>query len=90
MRKMFCVLAAAGVLGAATLAFAAGPAVNTTGKIKSIDLMSHTVTFEDGSTYKIQRGVSIKRMKPGQRVTLTFSALGGPVREISAITPALD
>ena len=89
MRKMFCVLAAAGVLGAATLAFAAGPAV-TTGKIKSIDLMNHTVTFEDGSTYKIQRGVSIKRMKPGQRVTLTFSALGGPVREISAITPALD
>jgi hypothetical protein len=87
---MLCVLAAAGVLGAATLASAAGPAVTKTGKVKSVDWMSHTVTFEDGSTYKIQRGVSIKSMKPGQRVTLTFSALGGPVREVSSIAPALD
>ena len=37
--------------------------------------MKHIVTLEDGSTYKVARGVNIKRMKVGEKVTLTFSAI---------------
>jgi hypothetical protein len=83
-------LAAAGILGAATLAFAAGPAVTATGKIKSVDLFKHSITLENGATYKIARGVKIENMKLGQRVTLTFSAALGPITEATEVSPAAD
>ena len=59
----------------------------TTGKIKSVDLMRHVITLEDGSTFKVARGVNIKRMKAGEKVTVTTSEFGGTL-EASAITPA--
>ncbi|HEX9168772.1 MAG TPA: DUF1344 domain-containing protein [Roseiarcus sp.] len=90
MRKTLYAFATIGLLGASTLAFAAGPVVTATGRVKSVDLMRHTLTFEDGSTYKIARGVRIKNMKSGERVTLTFSATVGPITEASAIAPAAD
>ena len=90
MRKLLGALVAVGVLGAAGLAFAAGSPVTATGKIKSIDMFKHTVTFEDGSTYKLARGVKINRMKVGQRVTLTFFATVGQVSEASTVAPAAD
>ena len=40
MGKMLNVVAAAAILGAATTAFAAEPPHKTTGKIKSVDLMT--------------------------------------------------
>jgi Protein of unknown function (DUF1344) len=89
MGRVLNVLAAAAILGAATTAFAAEPTHKTTGRIKAIDLMRHVVTLEDGSTYKAARGVNIKRMKPGEKVTLTTSKFGGTL-EASAITPAVD
>jgi hypothetical protein len=90
MRKTLYAFAAVGFLGAAALAFAAGPVVTATGKVKSVDLMRHTVTFEDGSTYRIARGVKIQDMKQGERITLTFSATVGPITEASAVAPAAD
>ena len=90
MRKMLGALVAVGVLGAAGLAFAAGSPVTATGKIRSIDMFRHTVTFEDGSTYKLARGVRINKMKVGERVTLTFFATAGQVSEASAVAPAAD
>ena len=51
--------------------------------------MRHVITLEDGSTYKVARGVNIKRMKPGEKVTVTTSGFGGTI-EASAITPAAD
>jgi Cu/Ag efflux protein CusF len=89
MGRVLNVLAAVAILGAATTAFAAEPTHKTTGKIKSIDLMRHVVTLEDGSTYKAARGVNIKRMKAGEKVTVTTSKFGGTL-EASAITPAVD
>jgi hypothetical protein len=89
MGKMLGLLAAVGILGAATAAFARDTTYRTTGKIKSVDLMRHVITLEDGSTYKVARGVNIKRMKPGERVTVTTSEFGGTI-EASAITPAVD
>jgi hypothetical protein len=51
--------------------------------------MTHVITLEDGSTYKVARGVNITRMKPGEKVTVTTSTFGGTV-EASSITPAVD
>jgi hypothetical protein len=43
----------------------------------------------DGSTYRVARGVNIKRMKAGEKVIVTTSGFGGPV-EASAIILAVD
>jgi hypothetical protein len=89
MGKVLNLLAAVAILGAATTAFAAEPTHKTSGKIKSVDVMRHVITLEDGSTYKVARGVNIKRMKAGEKVTVTTSKFGGTI-EASAITPAVD
>ena len=89
MSKMLGVFVAVGILSAATAALAADTTHKTTGRIKSVDLMRHVITLEDGSTFKAARGVNIKRMKAGEKVTVTTSGFGGTV-EASAITPAVN
>jgi Protein of unknown function (DUF1344) len=89
MGKMLNVVAAVAILGGATTAFAAETTHKAIGKIKSVDVMRHVITLEDGSTYKVARGVSIKHMKAGEKVTVTTSKFGGTV-EASAVTPAVD
>ena len=89
MRKILSVFVTVGILSAASVALAAETAHRTTGRIKSVDVMRHVITLEDGSTYKVARGVNIKRMKAGEKVTVTTSKFGGTV-EASAITPAVD
>jgi Cu/Ag efflux protein CusF len=89
MGKVLNVIAAVAMLGAATTAFAAEPTHKSTGIIKSVDVMRHVITLEDGSTYKVARGVNIKRVKAGEKVVVTTSKFGGTV-EASAITPAVD
>jgi Protein of unknown function (DUF1344) len=89
MGKMPGLFAALGILGAATAAFAGDAIYRTSGKIKSVDLMKHVVTLQNGTAYKAARGVNIKGLKPGQEVTLTYSGFGGTI-EASAITLAAD
>ena len=89
MSKMLGVFVTVGILSAATVALAAEAPHKTTGRIKSVDLMQHIITLENGSTYRVARGVNIKSIKPGERVTVTTSGFGGTV-EASAITPAVD
>jgi Protein of unknown function (DUF1344) len=89
MGNLLCLLAAAGILGAAPAALGGDAIYRTTGTIKSVDLMQHVVTLENGSTYKAARGVNIKGLKEGQKVTLTYSGFGGSI-EASTITPAVD
>jgi hypothetical protein len=89
MRKLLGAAAVISVLGAATFAFAEGPAVTATGKVKSVDMLQHTVTFEDGSTHKFARGVRIDDVKVGERVTLTYSSVGS-ITEVSGVAPAAD
>jgi Protein of unknown function (DUF1344) len=89
MGKVLNVMAAVAMLGAATTAFAAEPTHKSTGIIKAVDVMRHVITLEDGSTYKVARGVNIKRVKAGEKVVVTTSKFGGTV-EASAITPAVD
>ena len=89
MIKMLSVFITVAILSAASVALAAESTHKTTGRIKSVDLMRHVITLEDGSTYKLARGVNIKRVKAGEKVTVTTSGFGGTV-EVSAITPAVD
>ena len=89
MGKMLSVFAGVGILGAATVALAAEATHRTTGTIKSVDLMRHVITLDNGSTYKVARGVNIKRIKAGEKVTVTTSGFGGTI-EASAIAPAVD
>ena len=89
MRKMLGVFAAFGVLGLATFALAAEPVYTTTGKIKSIDMLNHVVTLDDGATYKVARGVNIAMVKLGEKVKLPYTGSGATI-EASAIAPAVD
>ena len=89
MSKILGVLVAVGILSVATVALAADTTRRTTGRIKSVDLMQHVITLQNGSTYKVARGVNIRRVKPGEKVTVTTSGFGGTV-EASAITPVTD
>lgn len=89
MGKMVGLFFVVGILGSATAAFAGDAIYRTTGTIKSVDLMQHVVTMENGSTYKAAQGVNIKGLKAGQKVTLTYSGFGGTV-EASRIMPAVD
>jgi hypothetical protein len=89
MRKMLGIFAAMGILGAAALAGAAEPVYTAKGTIKSIDMLNHVVSLDDGSTYKVARGVNIGATKVGEKVRLTYTGSGSTI-EASAIAPAVD
>jgi hypothetical protein len=83
MRIMLSALAAATILGAANLAYAA----DATGTIKSIDMSKHTVTLDNGSTYDVAKNVKSNGMRVGERVTLTYQQ-SGKAMDATAIKPA--
>ena len=89
MTRTLSALAALAILGAAPTALASDTIYRTSGTIRSVDLMNHVVTLENGSTYKAARGVNIKGLKAGEKVTLTYSGFGGTI-EALAIAPAVD
>jgi Cu/Ag efflux protein CusF len=89
MGKALNIAAAALILGAATGAFAAETQHRTTGRIKAVDLMKHIVALDNGAVYKAARGVNLRRLKTGEKVTLTISKFGG-VPEAVTIAPAAD
>ena len=80
---MLSALAAATILGAANLAYAA----DATGTIKSIDMSKHTVTLDNGSTYDVAKNVKFNGMRVGERVTLTYQQ-SGKAMDATAIKPA--
>ena len=80
---MLSALAAATILGATNLAYAA----EATGTIKSIDMSKHTVTLDNGSTYDVAKDVQVIGMRIGERVTLTYQQ-SGKAMDATAIKPA--
>ena len=83
MQIMLSALAAATILGAANLAYAA----DATGTIKSIDMSKHTVTLDNGSTYDVAKNIKFNGMRVGERVTLTYQQ-SGKAMDATAIKPA--
>lgn len=47
-----------------------------TGMVKSYDAKTHMVTLEDGTMYKLHKGVHAKHLKAGEKVTVTFKMKG--------------
>ena len=86
MRVTPSAIAAAAVLGAVTVAYAAGTANTTTGTIKSIDMSKPAITLDNGLTYDVAKGVSLAGMKAGEKVTLTYTQ-AGKTRDVTAIKP---
>ena len=84
MRIGLATLITVATLGVATLAYAADWKI--TGKIKSIDLIRHTVTMDNGMTYDVANGINLIGMKAGQKVTLTYTQTGKRL-EASAVKP---
>jgi Cu/Ag efflux protein CusF len=87
MRMMLSVFTAAAILGGATVAFAATPST-ATGTIKSIDMTKHSMTLSNGSTYAVDKSVSLSDMKAGEKVTVTYTKTGSTM-DASAIKPAV-
>lgn len=85
MRKILVPFTAALILGGASLAFAASGMA--TGKIKSMNSTKHAVTLDNGSTYAVDKGVSLASMKVGEKVTVTYTGTGSAM-DASAIKPA--
>jgi Cu/Ag efflux protein CusF len=79
MRKTLTVLAALAALGA-TPAMAAGMsttlAQKMTGTIKSINPTKDELTLQNGKTFTVAKNVSLKNMKPGEKVTVTYTQSG--------------
>jgi len=89
MRSAPSIFAAVTILGAASWASAAEPVVTAAGTIKTVDMLHHSITLTNGSTYKPARGINLERFKAGQKVRLTFRRSGpSPELELSAIAPA--
>ena len=91
MRSAPSIFAAVTILGAASWASAAEPVVTAAGTIKTVDMLHHSITLTNGSTYKFDKGVNIEGKKAGQKVTLTFRRMGTTLDvEASAITLDAD
>jgi Protein of unknown function (DUF1344) len=60
------------------------------GQTPLLDPMRHVITLEDGSTYKVARGVNVKRIKAGEKVTVTTSKFGGPSRPLRSRRRVID
>ena len=86
MRKVFAAAVVAASVGAAPLAYAAGAPkpVTTTGKIKAVDMIRHSITLDNGKTYQVSRGVNIRYIKSGEKVIVTCTGTGAAI-EASAI-----
>jgi Cu/Ag efflux protein CusF len=74
MRKALSVLAVLAALGATSaLAATSGMSEKATGTIKSIDKAKSELILKDGKTFDVQKGVDLAALKPGEKVTITYT-----------------
>lgn len=76
------------IITIATLAsIAAGAAMastTTVGTIKTLDMKSHMITLQDGSSYQLSAAFKDPGLKVGQKVSVTWD-LKGKVNEASDV-----
>ncbi len=83
MRVFIHAIAAAALLGGASVALAA----DATGTIKSLDAAKDMVTLDNGSTYMAPKSVKLAAFKVGEKVMITY-AKSGDKMDITSIKPA--
>jgi Protein of unknown function (DUF1344) len=92
MRMVAGVVAAAAVMSAASLAFAANPASPTgagsaTGRITGINAARDSITLNDGPTFFAPPSTKFSNYKIGERVTVAYVRLGA-LKDATTIAPA--
>jgi Cu/Ag efflux protein CusF len=83
MRMLTCAAAAAALLGATSVAFAA----DATGKIKSLDTSKDMITLDNGSSYMAPKGMNLSNFKVGEKVTVSYTKAGDKM-DATSIKPA--
>jgi hypothetical protein len=73
MRIVAGVVAATALIGAASAAYAANPAI---GDIKSLNRGAHMLTLDNGSTFIAPRTAKLSNFKVGERVRVAYSVRG--------------
>ena len=73
MNRLLAALSAAALIVSVGVANAA----ESHGKIKAIDPAKSTLTLEDGTMYQLAKGVSVKGLKAGQDVTVSYETKDG-------------
>jgi hypothetical protein len=70
MQKIVGAVAAAALVGTASLAYAANPA---TDDIKSLNPSAHTLTLDNGPTFIASQTAKLPNFKVGERVSVAYS-----------------
>jgi hypothetical protein len=83
MRILTCAVAAAALVGAASVAFAA----DATGTIKSLDMSKDMITLDNGSSYMAPKGLKLSSFKVGEKVTVSYTKAGDRM-DATSIKPA--
>ena len=68
MKRLLTSLAAVAALSLATAAYAD----DATGAIKAINLVTHTVTLDDGKVYVFTAAVDLTKVKVGDKIKVTY------------------
>jgi Cu/Ag efflux protein CusF len=83
MHKACGVFATVAALGLGS-AFPADSGRQTTGTIKSINQSTHRLTLQNGERFNVAKTVDLGKLKPGDKVTITFSKQGD-MMDVSAV-----
>jgi Protein of unknown function (DUF1344) len=90
MRRFAGAIAAAAVIGAASLAYAAtsepGATGAATGQITGINAGKHSITLDNRSTFFAPHGANLANLRIGEKVTVPYVTLGG-IKDATQITP---
>jgi hypothetical protein len=86
MRKILGAVAAAALMGTASLAYAA----STTGDISSLNRNARTLSLDNGPTFVAPRTAKLSNFKVGEKVRVAYSIRGSGLgyEHASSITPA--
>lgn len=70
---------ATALLSAIVLMFSTGLALaaEDTGKVMAVDTPSRTLTLADGTQFRLAENVTIRLLKPGQEVTVSYEEQDG-------------
>jgi hypothetical protein len=78
-----CAVAAAALLGATSVAFAA----DATGKITNLDTSKDMITLDNGSSFRTPEGMKLSNFKVGEKVTVSYKKAGDRM-DATSIKPA--
>ena len=77
-RKLRASVVVAGLVLASSAAFAAAQMM--TGEVKSIDAPKNHLVLSSGETFGLAKDVDATKLKPGEKVSVTFDMKNGKMR----------